>query len=301
MVKSHAAAALSLFLSLSLVSAGSLETRFVPDRAPEEAARDLFYLDSSFTFESTVSRDGLNLGDQDAFHFSGEYSHRFRLANQIYLRAGVSYNLIDFGDRVGPLPDHLQSLAAVLALEYTVGNEVGAFIQVRPGFYTEDTFDEDSFDMPITVARAWVLQPDKLYILTGVNVAFLRGQFPVLPVAGVIWYPNDQWKVFASVPEPRVTYSPNDHIGIWAGVQFAGGSFRTEPSTTVVPRVLSNATVDYLEVRTGVGVDFRFGRWSSLGIGAGYVAFREFDFHRAGVDFDADPSPFVRAVLKAEF
>ncbi len=53
-----------------------------------------------------------------------------------------------------------------------------------PGFYTENDFDSASFDVPITLGRVFVLQPDRLYVFAGANAAFLRGRWPVIPIAG---------------------------------------------------------------------------------------------------------------------
>lgn len=288
-----------LFTTLATLRAGSVETRFVAD--DEKPALDLFDLDSSFVFESQLSRGSVDFGKQDAFSLSIEYSHRFRLFDHVYLRAGVAYGRFDFGDTFAPVPDQLQSLAGIFGFDYMVGKDLGAFLQIRPGFYTVRTFDGDSFDVPITVGRLWILQPEKLYLLTGVNYAFLRGQYPLLPLVGLIWYPSDQWKVFAILPEPRITYLPNKNLNIWLGGQLTGGSYRTEASATILPRRLSNAQVDYSEYRAGMGIDVKFNNTVTLTVAGGYAIQRKFDFDRAGFEYKTDPAPYVRAGLKAEF
>ena len=286
---------------LSAARGASVETRFTPDPANEKPALDLFNLDASYVFESQISSGSTNFGKQDAFQTSIDYAHRFHLAGPLYLRAGVSYSRFEFGQTLAPVPDHLQSLAGIIGIDYMVGKDLGAFLQLRPGFYTDRTFDLDSFDMPITLGRLWILQEKKLYLLTGVNYAFLRGQYPVLPLVGLIWYPNDQWKVLAILPEPRVTYMPNKNLGFWLGGQLTGGSYRTEESATILPRRMSNAAVDYSEYRAGVGVDFKCGDNVTLTVAGGYAIQRKFDFDRAGFEYKADPAPYVRAMVKAEF
>ena len=297
--------ALAAIFAATLVPAfaGSVETRFVED-APAQPALDLFNVSASYVFESELTRDGRgggSFGDQDVFSSSIEYSHRFRLSGGLYFRAGVAYNRFDFGDSLAPVPDTLQSLSAIVGLDYMVGKDLGAFLQLRPGFYTDEEFNSDSFDMPITLGRLWVLQPRKLFLLTGANAAFLRGEYPVLPLLGLIWYPSEQWSVFAVLPEPRITYSPSKNIGIWAGGQLAGGSFRTEKSDTILPRRLSGAQVDYSEYRGGVGIDFRCGNSVTVSVAGGYAFQRRINFERAGVEYETDPAPYLRASLKAEF
>jgi opacity protein-like surface antigen len=290
------------FAALAHALAGSVETRFVPDTATEKTALDLFNLDTSYVFESRLSlNDNNRFGEQDAFQFSVDYAHRFHLTGNIYLHAGVSYSRFDFGESGAPVPGQLQSLAGIIGFDYMVGNDVGAFLQVRPGFYTVEHFDSDTFDAPITLARIWILQEKKLYLLTGVNAAFLRGEYPVLPLVGLIWYPNDQWKVYAVVPEPRIVYLPNEHLGIWLGGQLAGGSFRTPRSDTIFPRRLSGAQLDYSEYRAGAGLDFHLTNSVTLSLAGGYAIERRFNFERAGIDFETDPAPYARVSFNAEF
>ncbi len=266
----------------------------------ERAASDVFIADASYVFESEIHNHG-GFGDQDAAELNVEYSHRFHISGPIYFRAGLNYNRFEFGETFAPLPDHLQSFSAVVALEYLVGNDVGAFLQFRPGFYTEDHIGISSFDVPITLGRVFVLQPEKLFLFVGVNTAFLRGQYPVLPLAGLVWRPNKQWTVDAVIPEPRVTYSPNKNIGFWVGGQLAGSSFRTDRDPNILPRKLSNAQVDYSEYRAGLGVNWNPSDHWTMTVAGGYAFQRRFNFERAGEEWKADGAPYVRVAMKAEF
>ena len=278
------------------------ELRTVADAAGETARTpvDLFRVESSYVFESDFD-DDIDYGQQDALQSSIEYSHRFLLTGKIYARAGFAYNRFDFGESSAPVPDHLHSISALIGVDYMVGKDPGAFLHFRPGFYTEDDFDSASFDVPMTGGRVFVLQPDRFYVFVGATAAFLRGNFPVLPIAGFIWKPNDQWNVFGMLPEPRVTYSPTQGIDLWIGGQLAGGSFRTDRDESIQPRRLSGAQVDYSEYRAGLGLEVHCRDSVSLIASGGYAFQRRFDFERAGREFKTDPAPYVRVALKAEF
>ena len=278
------------------------ELRNVADAAgeAERVPVDLFRVESSYVFESEFD-DDKDYGEQDALQSSIEYSHRFLLTGKIYARAGFAYNRFDFGESSAPVPDHLHSLSALIGVDYMVGKETGAFLHFRPGFYTEDDFDSASFDVPIIGGSVIVLQPDRLYLFVGATAAFLRGNLPVLPIAGVIWKPNDQWSVFGMLPEPRITYSPTQAIDLWIGGQLVGGSFRTDRDDSIQPRRLSGAQVDYSEYRAGMGLEVHCGDSVSLIASGGYAFRRNFDFERADREFKTDPAPYVRVALKAEF
>ena len=181
------------------------------------------------------------------------------------------------------------------------GEDVGAFLEFRLGFYTEDHFGISSFDVPITGGRAFVLQPEKLYLFVGANAAFLRGHWPVIPIAGLVWKPSKEWKVMAVLPEPKVIYSPSDRLQLWAGGQLVASSFRTDRNDAIFPRRLNGAEVDYREYRAGVGLTYSPTNAISLDLSGGYAIQRKFDFYRADVDYTANAAPYVRAQIQAKF
>jgi len=276
------------------------EIESIGDERKEAVSLNLFETESSYVFESDLHRNG-SFGDQYAIGNYFSYGHRILLSGHLYLRLGIDYTRFDFGSTGAPVPNHLQSVAGMIGIDFMHDNDVGAFIQVRPGFYTENDFDSASFDAPITLGRIFVLQPDKLYLFTGVNAAFLRGQFPVLPLAGLIWMPNEQWKFLAILPEPRVIYTPFNKFVFWAGGQLTGGSFRTDRDNTIVPAKLNGAEVDYAEYRVGGGLIYSPCNNVSIDLGGGYAIQRRFDFHRADIEYKTDGAPYLRVQFKTKF
>jgi hypothetical protein len=270
------------------------------DEKPEPVSLNLIEMETSYVLGSDLHRSG-NFGDQDAIQNFFSYGHRIHLKGNLYLHLGIDYTRFDFSTTGAPVPNHLQSVAGVIGVDYMHNNDVGAFIQVKPGFYTEDNFDSGSFDAPITLGRIFVLQPDRLYLFTGINAAFLRGRFPVIPLVGLIWMPDDKWKVLGILPEPRVIYSPNDKMDFWAGAELVGGSFRTDRNNTIVPAKLNGAQVDYSEYRVGGGFIYSPCNNVSIDLGGGYSIRREFDFHRADIRYKADGAPYLRVEFKAKF
>ena len=296
----HLCAAVLLVASAVASFGQEAVVRRIDNAKDTSVSLDIIEIESSYVFESDLHRNG-SFGEQSAIQNSFGYGHRFLLSGHLYLHLGIAYDRFDFGSTGAPVPDHLQSVAAVIGVDYMHNDDVGAFIQVKPGIYTQDDFDSAAFDAPITLGRIWVLQDDHLYLFTGVNAAFLRGRFPVIPLAGLIWMPNDQWKVVGMLPEPRVIYSPNDKWDFWAGGELTGGSFRTDRNNAIVPARLNGAQVDYSEYRVGGGLIYSPCNNVSLDLGGGYAIRREFDFHRADVKYKADGAPYLRVEFKAKF
>ncbi|MGI8432755.1 MAG: hypothetical protein ACR2MW_10770 [Chthoniobacterales bacterium] len=266
----------------------------------EEVPLNIFNMENAYVFESDLNHGG-SLGKQDEIQNSIEFAHRFRVAGDAYIRAGVAYNRFDFGSTSAPVPNHLQSLAAVIGVDIMHGSDVGAFFQVRPGFYGQNDFGISSFDIPITLGRVFIVQPDKLYIFVGAYASFLRGGTPVLPLAGVVWRPCDQVQVLGVLPEPKLIYSPTKNLDLYLGGELAGGSYRTDVNNGITPHKLSGAQVDFSDYRAGVGVAYSVGQNLSVDLGAGYSIQRHFAFHRAGENYRTDPSPFLRLEIKAAF
>jgi hypothetical protein len=276
------------------------EVESIVEEKPAAVSRDIVEIESSYVFGSDLHRGG-SFGDQDAIQNSFSYAHRILLNGHLYLHLGIDYNRFDFSATGAPVPHHLQSVAGVIGIDFMHDNDVGAFIQVKPGFYTENDFGSASFDAPITLGRIFVLQPDHLYLFAGVNASFLRGKLPVLPLAGLIWMPNDNWKVLGILPEPRVIYSPNDKVDFWAGGELIGGSFRTDRNSAILPAKLNGAEVDYAEYRVGGGFIYSPCNNVSIDLGGGYSIRREFDFHRADIRYKVDGAPYLRVEFKAKF
>ena len=258
----------------------------------EVVPSDLLTLESGYVFGSDLNHGG-SFGRQAEIQNEIEYGHRIQLRGNYYLHLGLSYDRYDFGSTSAPVPNHLQSIAGVIGVDYMHGKDVGAFLQLRPGFYFQNDINISSFDVPITLGRIFVVQEKRLYILGGAYASFLRGGFPVLPLIGVIWIPTEHVRLMALFPTPRLIYSPSKKLDIWVGGEFVSGSYRTDRNDNIRPTKLNGAQVDFNDYRAGVGLTYTVSKNLSLEVGAGYSIQRQFDFGRAGETYRTDPSPYV--------
>ena len=292
----------SIFL-LGSAFAGTEEQLITQAKSEEKVPIDIFETETGYVFESDLNHGG-SFGKQYEFQNEFVYGHRFLLNGNWYLHLGLSYNRFDFGNTDAPVPVHLQSMAGVIGIDYMRGADMVAFIQFRPGFYTEEHIGLASFDCPILLGRFWTLQPDKLYFLTAAYAAFLRGGYPVIPLVGVVWIPNEKIRLMGLLPEPRVIYSVSKQLEFWAGGELAGGSFRTDHHDEFVgPHVakLSGTQVDYYDYRAGAGFTYSPTDRIDLDLGGGCSIQRSFNYHRAGEYYRTDPAPYVRFEIKAKF
>ncbi len=261
---------------------------------------DLFKIEQGYVFESDLNHGG-SQGQQDEIQTEIWYGHRIQLRGDIYLHLGFSYERYDFGSTNAPVPNHLQAFAGLVGIDIMHGGDVGAFIEFRPGFYTQDNFGISSFDVPIAVGRIFVVKPDKLYLFGGAYASFLQGGYPVVPLLGVIWIASDKVRLMGVMPDPKLIYSATDKLNLWLGGELVGGSFRTDHNDAIEPKKLNGTQVDFSDYRAGLGFSYALTRSCILDFNAGYSIQRHFAFHRAGENYRTDPSPYVGLQLKASF
>src|SRR5256885_1331673 len=156
------AAAFLLFGLCSWSRAQEAVVRRVDNAKDTAVSLDVIELESGYVFESDLNRNG-SFGEQSAVQNSFGYGHRFFLSGHLYLHLGVEYDRFDFGATGAPVPDHLQSVAAIIGVDYMHNDDVGAFIQIKPGIYTQDNFDSAAFDAPITLGRVHAIRRELDY------------------------------------------------------------------------------------------------------------------------------------------
>ena len=268
----------------------------------------LVHVSSDYVFESDIKRGG---GKQDAWHNGIDIQQRIPLEDRFtswpnvecgkwYFRFGADYERFDFDtERETRLPNTLQSVAGVIALEYVVKGDTGILIETRPGVYFEHDINTGTFDFPTNVGAAIpVFGGDRFYLILGASFSLLRS-YPVIPIVGVLWHINDQWDLKGYLPEPRLIYKASEQLELWVGGELTGGGFKTD-RRDVRPDKLSGAVVTYSDVRVGAGLTYKMKPFT-VDLGAGYSLEREFDYHRAGERFRTEPAPYAKLALKAEF
>lgn len=311
---------LSAFVASSLFSATALAGSVVLEVKGSKAFQEpcppttLNWLSirSSYTGESDFERGDDARGD--SFYKTIELHHRFPVnlfnnwpnieCGQWYFHAGADYTRWDFDNEGGlPIPNTLQSFAAILALEYVINDATAINIEARPGFYFEHDVRGDSFNVPVLVYFPlwWHKGEDLSWALLGGAYYNQFYSYSVIPAVGLTAkYGN--WTLNAIVPRPRLIYTPSKEVSFWVEGELASGAFRTDDHSFKRQENLNHAVVEYSEWRVGAGLTWKPCANALIDIGAGYAFKREFDFHRAEESFETDEgAPFVKMEFRASF
>jgi hypothetical protein len=294
---------LSAFLLLaSVMSAfgGPATLEPQPSLIPaDENSHDLFYYETTYTFDSDFKESKLGHGDSLYNDFS--YDHRFLITGKWYFRAGVEYERYDFGGSDNGLPDHLQAASAHLALEYVVKNFAGISIELDPGVYFQDNVTWDAFDIPGKAYVTFPLKKDKIFAVVAVGGGIYQDP-PVAPGGGIIWIFNDKLRLQGVFPRPALIYQPNDDWEFRITGELNYTSFRTDDVLTTERKLqLHNAVVQYSEDRAGAQVAYSGLKPLKLIVGGGVTVERNFDFFRAHQSKKTDPAPYIRVAAEAKF
>lgn len=239
-----------------------------------------FDLDTDYVLGSHI-RHLEGLGAQADSYYEIEALRRFQIVDNVYFRLGFDLSRYDFSRSNAVFPYALNALAGEFALEYWHGDDIGALLKVSPGVYfARDHITKNAFDFPIE-AGTGIKITKNFSLAIGLTTGLLR-EWPVLPVGGFVWNVNDQLKVNAVFPGPRVSYQFFHGFQAFLGGDFAGGGYRNGPTDD---HRTNNAALQYTELRGGGGITYTPRKGVDVEASSGWVFQREIDFFHSGPDF----------------
>src|SRR5438132_9027797 len=202
---------ISLFLAAGVSAiAGPPTYEALPSPTPaDENHRDLFDYELDYTFSSHFYDVHGDFGHGDSLYNDFSYAHRFLITGKWYFRAGVEYERFDFGGTDNGLPDHLQTVHALLAVEYVVHDHAGAGIEIDPGPYFQNDIRGDTIDIPWKVFVSFPLKKDKIFGVIGVGGAINHNPV-VARGGGIIWLCSDHLRLQGVVHKRALLYSRTD-------------------------------------------------------------------------------------------
>ncbi len=244
---------IGLFLSAAAPAvAGTPTFEAQPSPTPAEAnSLNLFDYEMDYTFNSNFFDVNGNFGHGNSLYNDFSYAHRFLITGKWYFRAGVEYERFDFDGTDNGLPDHLQTVHALLALEYVVHDHAGAGIEIDPGLFFQNDVHGNDFDIPAKAFVTFPLKKDKIFGVIGVGFAINQNPI-VAPGGGLIWLFTDKFRLEGVFPKPALVYNPSDDWEFRLFGNLFYESYRTDDVITPERKLqVHNAWVQYSEDRAG--------------------------------------------------
>ena len=249
--------------------------------------------DSSLSWESQFRfsivgdadfTDGSNLRDDvSSLDFRLRAVASLPAGANVLLRIGGDFEQIRFDAPASAvIPDELQIASLVLGADIQAGEAWIIRLEIQPGFYSGGTsLRSEDFNVPITLGASYFVSAD-LQLVAGVSVDVNR-KCPVLPGVGLRWKLASDWVLNGILPNPRLEYSVNDSVLLYAGADVRFGSFRTEEDFGRIrhDNSLNEAVVEYTQIRAGLGASWKISPAATIEVEAGFVPVNELNYHRA--------------------
>jgi len=224
----------------------------------------------------------------NTWHNEIDAARRTQLNDNWYLRIGIDAARYDFGDNRSEAPNILQSYAMQLGLECFQKGELGFIVQSNPGLYFSHQLDRRDFDAPTKIELFHPVVNDQFYLVCGARLS-LQSNYPILPIAGVLWHIDSKCDLQAYLPAPRLVYHYRDALDLWVGGEITGSSFRYD----------NTGKVDYYEIRTGTGMDYSLNKILTVNFAIGLTVVRNFVLPHSTEE--TYPTPYAKLALNMAF
>jgi len=220
------------------------------------------------------------------------------LDGQWRLRLGAEWHRFDFNhDTSLPVPNTLQSVAAVIGLEYVLDRQRVIILEAKPGFYFEQDIYAGTFNVPIKLGAAYKIT-DTFALVAAVSYDGFRS-YPIIPGIGFVWQVTPTLTFKMVPPDPKIEWQVNDNTILWLGGELAGGAYRTDQDRD---GELREAAITYTDYRVAVGATWRANDIWTLETAVGASLYRKWDYHRAEEGYKIDEAaPYVKLSLRAVF
>lgn len=221
------------------------------------------------------------------------------------LRLGAGYERYSFGmDDGWPLPNTLQAANLVIGLDTQFSDSILVRFEAQPGIYGAGTDDLewDDANIPFIIGGTYIYSPDLQFVF-GLGVDVNR-KYPVVPGGGIRWKLASQWVLNAVLPAPRLEFAANQQLTLRVGAVIKNQTFRMsdELGTAGGKPELDRAVLNYAEIRTGLGFDWKITPAVTLSAEGGYLPYREFDFHRTEIRYHHEQgAPYGTVSLHGAF
>ena len=288
-------------------TSGTLESSMPGETTPEPSK-----FQSTYEFDANAAYVGgarTNIGSGEKGSLSEQDDSAQFITSTQYnggplYRFGLAIQRYSFGlSRSAPIPDILESGNLVIGMDFELFNSWLVRIEADPGFYGDGrSMGFRDLNVPVIIGGSYIAGEDLQWVL-GLELDVDR-QIPVYPAVGVHWTITDSWVLDAVLPTPRLEYDYSKALTLYLGSDVEDATYRVgrDFGTAEGRPKLNGAVVEYDEIRLGAGFSWKAAKGITLELEAGYLPYREFDFHRADTHFSNDDgAPYGRMSINAQF
>lgn len=288
-------------LALSLLSLASAQ----PSADPTFRASLIQAWSANYSFSGEAA---LAHGSQEAqvsVHAASlSVSGRRPLSPTCMVAYGLAHSRYDFDHSSSlAIPDSLGELSLNLGLVYRPRTNWSYALYARPGFYSDlKTLRTEALNLPLlflTTFRA----SDTLSWSFGARLdPFAENS--LLPLLGLNWKVSPAWTFNLGFPRAGLTFKASEACALFAGLSVQGGSFRlgeNVPAATSPTSSFAGQRVEYREIRTGLGADWRIHKALKLTTEIGVMLDRRLEYYKIDYALSGDAAVYFSLGLSSAF
>ncbi len=195
------------------------------------------------------------------------------------------------GPTVTDLPGQLYDVSFETIVMLPIGEQWFVQAAVAPSFYTDgDNTGADAIRTPGRALAFWKYSDTLTF--TGGLLYLDRDDVKAIPIAGVLWNPNANWKIELAAPRPRVAWrfshdDNSDRWGYFVG-EFGGGTWAIRRASGL------NDAATLSDYRLMAGYERKWTSGRSWLVEAGYVFSRTLEYTSTLGDTDLPSTALVR-------
>ena len=257
----------------------------------------------TYSFPSTIHQGNTRLGDIDTLEFRATFIQSVKLTKNFEWLVGADWYRQQASVPSGsPIPNTLQSAAAVLGFDWRFRERWRTRLEVQPGVYSDfRDISGDDINAPFSVEVSYSISP-KLLVGGQLSVNARRDS-QLLGGAGVRWKFADDWLLSLWFPRPRIEFKATDSVTLFAGATFTGGTYvvADDFGRRHGRADLDSQPVDFQEVRIGGGLRYVIKDKLGVELGGGWTVDRRYHFHERELLLNGDGAPYVQFSLGLMF
>ena len=265
--------------------------------APSVPVSQEFLIQGSYAGQMSTKQGNATLGNVTDIHSHLNYVASPQIKDGLLLRVGLDWERNSFGlFNQAPLPNTLQSVNAIIGVDFTLSDKIIMRVEGHPGIYSDwvGNITANDFDMPVQIGGTYLYSKDLQFIL-GIQVD-LKSSLPVVGLPGVRWQFADKWVLSAIPPKPQLQYLYNNRLTLYTGGQLIGGTYQLNPTFGTNHghgpgsnnSQLNNNVIDFGEFRVGAGFTWKFVPNLALDISGGYIPYRTYNIHNGQIGFNSN-------------
>jgi len=246
-----------------------------------------------FMPKSDVSAQDGSVGVIDS---STQWSYEYKMFDRLPLEFSMEQDYININNStVVKVPSRLTGISFGLdaTLPLVMTKHLYFRIGVSPSFYTDNwSLYENALRLPQRYFAIW--QPnDKFTAILGMAVQ-PRYRSVFLPIAGIIYKPNDKW-LFNLVPtRPTISYTFNDKFSIYGEYSLSGEEY------VVTKDDIKGTVLQYDEQHAGVGVKYNLNKHVQGSLAVGGIFGRRLQYRESYGKINIDGGLYTEFRLNIE-